>query len=65
MGSVFYELLKENGEEGNIQRTSENNGYLTVQPWVEDPTYRQGKSRNSKIKKQQTTKQRYCLLPLN
>jgi hypothetical protein len=28
----FEELLKENGEEGNIPRTSENNGYLTVQP---------------------------------
>jgi hypothetical protein len=33
----FEELLKENDEEGNILRTSENNGCLTVQPWVEDP----------------------------
>jgi hypothetical protein len=46
----FEELLKENGEEGNIPRTSENNGYLTVQLWVEDYC-RGGRSRNSKIKK--------------
>jgi hypothetical protein len=42
---------KENGEEGNIPITSENNGHLTVQPWVEDPTIEEVEAATAKLKK--------------
>jgi hypothetical protein len=47
----FEELLKENGEEGNIPRTSENNVYLTVQPWVEYPSIYEVEAAIAKLKK--------------
>jgi hypothetical protein len=37
--------------EGNIPITSENNGYLTVQLWVEDPTIEEVEGTTAKLKK--------------
>jgi hypothetical protein len=45
----FEELLNEN--DVNTERLSENNKYLTAQPWIEYPTIEEGEDANIKIKK--------------
>jgi hypothetical protein len=46
----FEELLNTN--DVNIERLSENNKYLTAQPWIEYPTIKEVEEAILKLKKQ-------------